>query len=165
MKTLTLDHVSKEHKRVPAEVKVPEIEAGMVAYVLAPSPDDRDLCEMQWTHYSRSHDLGNVGFRKFVVAWCLCDADNNRLHDSGPEENRVTPAFIDYMEKVNKLPLTAITRLFDTAMQKLGMSKSDQEELVKNSETTSSDGGSGSKPKPSDSDEKPGSDSSKTPEK
>lgn len=135
--------------RKAARVQASEIKPGAVIYIAALGPDERDLLESQFANYQKAHNRegSNVGFRLFVFAWCLCDADNNRLLDSGPEDQRVTPDFIEKMKALGEsVPLPVINRGFSKAMQKLGMTKGDVEELEGNSETTTSGGGSGSKP-------------------
>ena len=118
---------------------------------------------MQWDAYSKSHGLdGNVGLRKFIIAWMLADENNVRLCDSGDDEQRVKPDFIVAMNELGKLPVPVATRIFAKAQHNLGMNPEEVERLEKNSETTPSGDGNGSKPKQSDSAAKSGSDSSKT---
>ena len=166
MKTLNLEALlNLENKKTPARVPVNEIERGAVLYIMAAGPDDRDLCETQWGNYRKAFGLedSNVGLRKFLVAWCLVNEDNEQLIAPGPEANRVRPEFIEAMNKLAEtVPMPAMIRLYETASQKMGFSKEDEAELVKNSETTPSDDGSGTKRKQPASVGKRGSKRSKT---
>ena len=118
---------------------------------------------MQWGSYRESHNLkGNVGLRKFIVAWMLADQDNNRICCSGDEQNRVKPDFIKAMEELGQLPAPVATRIFEKAIHNLGMDASEVEDLEKNSEKTPTAAGSGSKRKPKASAGKSGSGNSKT---
>ena len=144
---LNLGQLLKKKKRIPSEVPTPEIEPNSSAFILAPGPDDRDLAEMQWAN-TRQGEMGAVGFRKFIVTWCLCDESNKRLIDSGPREDKITPEFAEAMRTIGEnMPLKTLVRLFDQAHKNLGLATEDIEELVKNSRTTRRGGGSGSKPK------------------
>ncbi len=167
MKTLSIDSLLKSANKQqrPAQVNASEIERNSCIWILTPTADQRDLCEVQWANYSRAFlKEGNVGFRKFLVAWCLCDEKNQQLLDPGPEENRVTPEFIKQMNELGtSMPLPVMIRAFDVALAQMGMSEKDIEELEGNSETTHTDDGSGSKPKRKAKAAKRGSKSSKTP--
>ena len=150
-------------KKKATKVMTPEITQGSYVHVYCPGTDDRDLFDMQWMSYRTSHGVeGNVGLRKFVIAWMLADVDNKRLVESGSEENRVTPDFIKSMNELGSLPAPVATRIFEKARHNLGISPDEAAELEKNSETTPTADGSGSKPKPKGSGEKNGSGSSKT---
>lgn len=164
-KSLTLADLTKTagKKKQATKVMTPEITQGAYVYVYCPGTDDRDLFDMQWMAYRESHGVeGNVGLRKFIIAWMLADEDNNRLVESGTEENRVTPDFIKAMNELGELPAPVATRVFEKARHNLGMSPDEAAELEKNSETTPTDDGSGSKPKPKGSGVKNGSGNSKT---
>ena len=166
-KRLVLDLAEMLKKRagkVPTEVPTPEVEPGCVAFVLNPEPDDRDLAEMQWLAYQRqAGKTGNVGFRKFMVTFCLCDEKNKRLVDSGTNEDAVSPEFVDAMKGLAKsIPMPAYIRLFNVASQNMGLNTEDIEELVKNSTTTRRAAGSGSKHKQRGKRENNGSLTSKT---
>lgn len=151
------------NKKQAIKVLTPEIKQGSFVYVYCPGTDDRDLFDMQYSNYRKSHGLeGNVGLRKFVVAWMLADEENQRLVCSGTEENRVKPDFITAMNELAELPMPVANRVFDKARTALGLI-GDTEELKKNSKTTPTDAGSGSKPKAKASAAKPGSANSKTP--
>lgn len=146
------------------KVMTPEIKQGSCVHVFClNSTDDRDLFDMQWLAYRTSHGIeGSVGLRKFIVAWMLADKENNRLVCSGDEENRVKPDFITAMNELSNLPVPVATRVFEKARHNLGMSQAEADRLEKNSETTPSVDGSGSKPKRQASAAKSGSASSKT---
>ena len=164
-KSLSLAKLTKSVDKTPISIPADEIELGAVIYVMYPEPDDRDLLELQWTNYKKAFGIeGTVGWRKFIFTWALCDEDNTRLVPSGTEENRVTPEFIKTMNTIS-IPLRVIARAYDKAAHIFGFSETDIEELVKNSKATSSDDGSGGKPKQSDSVAKSGSKASKTAKK
>ena len=166
-KSLSFAALTKKNENGPTPIPANEIKLGAVFYVMYPAADDRDLLELQWTNYQKAFGLeGNVGFRKFLVAWALCDEEGNRMLDPGTEENRVTPEFIKAMNDLGEnMPLNVIARAFDKAAHLFGFSTGDLEQLEKNSGTTSPDDGSGDKPKQSGSAGKGGSGDSKTPAK
>ena len=145
MTVLTLEKLLQPCERIPTKVPTPEIEPGSCVYILGCGPDDRDLAEVQFTNYKRSiQSEGNVGIRKFLVTWCLCDPDNNRLVDPGPDETAVSPEFLDAMNALSEsIPMATFVRVFDAAHKAMGMSQDDIEELEKNSETTTADDGNG----------------------
>lgn len=165
-KSLSLADLTKTagKKKQATKVMTPEITQGSFVHVYNPSgTDDRDLFDMQWGAYKTSHGVeGNVGLRKFIIAWMLADEKNTRLVESGSEQNRVKPEFIEAMNELGSLPVPVATRIFEKARHNLGMSPDEAKELEKNSETTPTADGSGSKPKPKGSGVKNGSGSSKT---
>lgn len=157
MKSLNLNDLLKPRTRKPISVPVPEIEAGSVVYVLNPTPDQSDLAQMQWQSFRKEGSA--VGFTKFLVTWALADQDNEPLVDAGDSEEEVSDSFVSTMNDLagkDGLPSTAVKRIFDAAMKSFGLSKTDLAELEKNSSPTTSEDGSGSKPKPSDSAESNG---------
>ena len=171
---VTLAQILAPKSKKPIEVPTPDITGNFsaVTFILNPTPDQIDLCQMQWDVYRREaleNPDGRVGFSKFLVAWALCDSSNKQLLDPGDSEDEVSEDFIAAIDSIND-PETGINgathkRLADKAMQSFGLSKVDLEELEKNSEPTDSGGGNGSKPNASDSAEKSGSANSKTPAK
>lgn len=164
---LKLEQLIQTKSKTPIKVPTPEIDHGTHVYVLDPTPDQSDLAQVQWTNYRKSHGIENVGFSKFLVAWALCDENNVRLIDSGTEEDRVSPGFIESMNQIGGdtgIDNRAFRRIFDKAMQSFGLSKQDLEELEGNSETTQAEGGNGSKPKQSASRAKNGGRNSKASE-
>lgn len=169
MKNLDLKRILTPSKKKPVEVPTPEIEHGSSIFILNPTPLELDLAQVQWRAYKATAGItGDVGFSAFIVAWALADADNNRLIDSGEDENQVSAEFLAAMAQLSGpegIDNRAFKRLFDKAMQSFGFSKADVEELEKNSGATPSDDGSGSKPKPPASAGSRGSKASKTPKK
>lgn len=140
----------KDSKKAPVAIPADEVHLGSFVYVFMPTSDDRDLLELQWTSYQQSHGLeigSNVGFRKFLVAYALCDKDGNRMLDPGTEENRVTVEFIESMEAISEnTPLQLVARIFAKTSSLWGFSKADLEALEGNSVATTEKGGNGSKP-------------------
>lgn len=155
---------SAKKKKQATKVFTPEIQMGSHVFVHCPtSIDFRDLFETQWGNYKKSHGLeNNVGFRKFMITYMICNGENKCLVDPGTDSNRVSVEFIEEMNSLAAMDTKAASRIFEVAQKNLGMSPADVEELEKNSETTTSDAGSGSKPKQLGSDAKSGSGSSKT---
>ena len=146
MKSLTIADLVKPKGRKPAQVKTPEIEPGSICWILAPTADQRDQFEIQWGSYLESQGGSAKGFRKFMVAYCLADAENCQLMDPG-DDVEFSDEFVGFAESLNEsVPIKSLARLFDVAMNKMGMTKSDVEELEKNCETIHSDDGNGSTP-------------------
>lgn len=153
-----------QKQKVATKVMTPEIKMGSHVFVHCPtSIDFRDMFETQWGNYRKSHGVDDqVGFRKYMIAYMICDSENKCLVDPGDESNRLSVEFIKEMESLGSINTVAASRIFEVARKNLGMSPEDVEELEKNSETTPSDAGNGSKPNPSDSAAKSGSANSKT---
>ena len=146
MKPLTLEElVSKATQlRKPAQVPAPEYGVDRFVYMLAPTPDDRDRCEVHWESF-RVHEEYQIGLKKFLFAWCLCDESNSPLVDSGQDE-KPSAEFVDFAATVGStFPVPLVERGFEYALKKMGMSKTDVEDLEKNSETTPPADGSGGK--------------------
>lgn len=128
---LTIDQLIKlQRTATPRKVDTPEISPGSCVYVADLNADDRDLLEMQWANYA---DGDRVGFRKYVVAWCLCDEKNQRLIMSGRDETLLEDAFIQAMNHIGStMPLTALTRIFNAATEVIGLTAVDIEDMEKN---------------------------------
>lgn len=151
-------------KKVATKVMTPEIKMGSHVFVHCPtSIDFRDRFETQWNSYRTSHGMEDqVGFRKYMIAYMICDSENQCMLSAGDDSNRLAVDFIEEMESLGSINTVAASRIFEAAQKNLGMSKEDVEELEKNSGTTTSDAGNGSRPKPLASDAKSGSVNSKT---
>ena len=133
MAAITLDQLLTAREKKPLKVPTPEIEPGGFCYVAGLGADDRDLMEMQWKAFAEASETERVGFRKFVVAWCLCDENNIRTLEPGTNEGYMQPAFIKQMITLGEtIPLPALARLFDAAFKQMGYSAEDVEELEKN---------------------------------
>ena len=150
MKALALEQLLQDRELRPAQIPAAEIEPGSVIYIVQLQPDERDLMESQFLAYQRAVRNGDesakVGFRKFVFAWCLGDAENKRTLDPGTDENDVDDQFVAQMNQLAKsVPLRLLAKAVDIACQKMGLTKSDQDELVKNSAATTGGATSGSK--------------------
>lgn len=116
-------------KCVPVEMP----EWNLTVYVTELSADERDELETIWLKH-RGEREDNIGFRAFTVAFCLCDADGKRLFADDP---------VKAAEALGVKRGHSITRIFNVATRLNAITRSDQEELEKNSETTPSDAGSG----------------------
>lgn len=116
---LTPEQILQPDELTPQNVPVPEW-GGDGYYVAQLTADQRDQCEVEW------QALGGgdvVGFRAFLVAYCLCDESNNRFYADNVGEAAKALGVKD---------ARPVTRLFDAAVKKNGFSDSDVEELEKN---------------------------------
>lgn len=160
MKTLTLETLLQERDRKAGQVPTPEIEPGSYVYVAQLTPDERDLMETQFVAHqeeTRGDESARVGFRKFVFAYCLADEKNERLLDPGTDEGAISVSFVTAMNQMGaNVPCQVVARAFDLACKKMGLTQSDQDELVKNSGRTPGDGASGLKPQQQEPDEQTG---------
>lgn len=108
-------------------VATPEWKAGSRVFVAELSADERDELEVLWAEYKAERDGdeadNSVGFRAFVVAFCLCDNDRYRLF-SGRESEAAA--------KISKRNGKATSRLFNVCSRVNGLTKSDIDELEKN---------------------------------
>ena len=154
---LTLADLSGNAQLIPGQVATPEIKPGSTAYIAALSADERDLMELQWSGLKKAGRSGNVGFRAFVVAWCLADAANKRLLDPGTDEEEVRKDFLEGCRLLGQQHAAALCRMFNLACAKNSILEKDVEELEKNSATPASDAGNGDKPSPPAAGGKPGS--------
>lgn len=91
---------------------------------------DRDRMEQGWKHLGRE-DGDYAGFRAWVVAHTIQNGDGHRFFD--PQND---------LDGLNQQPADLIGRLFDKACKLNALTKSDQDELVKNSETSRNGGSS-----------------------
>lgn len=122
-------------------VQTPEMGAGSHCFVAQLSADERDEMETWWNEKKdeqRAED--NVGFRAWVAAYCLCDANRQRFYRTTGEV-RFAAAQIGA-----KKPASAIARIFNTASRLNGLLPSDIDELEKKSEKAPTGSGSGESP-------------------
>lgn len=133
-------------KRLPRKV---EVEPGCFLFVSELTPNERDLMEMQWVNFNTSGS--NVGFRAYVVAWCLSDENNNRVFDSGQDEEQLNADFVKHLKDIGNgetgMSLSLISKLYDVAAAASGISGEDQKEMEKPFAIGPADGGNGSRPK------------------
>jgi hypothetical protein len=122
-------------------VQTPELGAGSQCFVAQLSADERDEMETWWAE--KKEDDGsedNVGFRAWVAAYCLCDANRQRFYKTTGEV-RFAAAQIGA-----KKPASVISRIFNTASRMNGLVKSDIDELEKKLEKAPTGSGSGESP-------------------
>ncbi len=99
-------------------------------YVMALTSDDRDLMELQWNSFREG---STVGFRRFVITWCLCDKNGKRLADPGSEETELNQEFVESMDLLgDNLAAATAELIFNAASKNLGLSKADLKELEGN---------------------------------
>lgn len=89
-------------------------------YVTELSAFDGDCMQRDWRKLGRP-DGDFAGFRAFVVAHTVVGEDGKRFFD--PDKD---------LDDLNKQPGSVIGELFDVAARLNRLTKSDQEELVKN---------------------------------
>jgi hypothetical protein len=128
---------SNSLKAVP--VPVDEWKPGSLVHVAELTADERDELEEEWSKFREklNEEGSNVGFRSFVVAWCLCDALRNRLF-AGKEAAAAQSIGANRNGK-------ATARVFNVAARINGLLKEDIDALEKNSgaappEAANSDG-------------------------
>ena len=93
-------------------------EWGKEVFIARMMADERDEMDMAWVEL---RDNGtSAGYRAFVVAWCLCDAENVRLFD-GPERYSM-------WNNLRGQPAAVVDRLFDIAGKANGIMPDDEAE-------------------------------------
>lgn len=114
-------------KAIP--VPVDEWKPNSLVHVAELTADERDELEEEWAKFKdRLNEAGsNVGFRAFVVAWCLCDAQRKRLF-AGREAQAAQTIGQNRNAK-------ATSRVFNIAANINGLLKEDIDSLEKKSET------------------------------
>lgn len=108
---------------------------GITVHVATLRADERDEMETMWGDYrAESGQANNIGFRAFVVAYCLCDKDRNRMF-------KEFAVFTDAVRKLRMRRASDINLIFSEASRINGLTKSDEEELKKTSKPTMNEGG------------------------
>lgn len=121
---ITADDLFRDDDLAPTPVdNVPGFET--TGYISTLAADERDELEELWRHH-REDDESVVGFRAFVVAYCICDPDGRRLFSS----DKIAEAArrIGVGKKA-----AGISRLFNVACKANGLLKEDVDELEKKS--------------------------------
>jgi hypothetical protein len=126
---LSAEDILKPSKLKAVRVAVPEW--GGEVYVAQLRADERDQLESDWLEARTGESM--VGFRAFITAGCLCDAERTFLF---PEPAKV-------FKQLGRKDATGVNRVFTKACELNGFTKEDQEELLKNSEAAPSESGSG----------------------
>ena len=118
------------------EVPVPEWgdEADGWCWLSQLTADERDQLEEEWQEHRQAESV--VGFRAFVVAWCMADKDNRRAFQNTTERVQAAAA----LGAISSRP---VVRLFNVACRMNGLLASDVEELEKNYDPPPVDSGSG----------------------
>lgn len=126
---LSIDDILKPSALQAKKVAVPEW--GGDVYVAELRADERDQIETDWLSARDGESM--VGFRGYIVAACLCD----------PSRKLLFPDPASVFKQIGAKDARGVTRIFTAACELNGFTKSDQEELVKNSEATLSVSGNG----------------------
>lgn len=126
---LSVDDILKPSDLQAVKVNVPEW--GGAVYVAELRADERDALETAWLECRDGESM--VGFRGYIVAGCLCDEKRNLLF---PDPSKA-------FRQIGAKGAGPVTRIFTKACELNGFTKTDQEELLKNSEATQSESGSG----------------------
>lgn len=126
---LSIDDILKPSDLQAIEVSVPEW--GGSVYVAELTADERDRIETEWLEVRDGESM--VGFRGYIATACLCDGKRQLLFKSPGE----------VFHKLGAKGAGGVTRVFSKACELNGFTKSDQEELVKNSEAGPNVSGSG----------------------
>ena len=124
------------------QVCTPELGAESFVFVAELSADERDELEELWAEKKKEYeDETQIGFRAWVVAYCLCDDQRKRLFD----EDKIADAAAALGRKAAK----PMARIFNTACRINGLLKSDVDTLEKNSVAKTGPQGDGSGESPS----------------
>lgn len=108
---------------------------GITVHVATLRADERDEMETMWGEFrTESGQENNVGFRAFVVAYCLCDEQRSRLFKD-------FAAFTDAVRKLRMRRASDINLVFSAASRINGLTKSDEEELKKTSKPATTTAG------------------------
>jgi hypothetical protein len=130
-------------------VPVNEWKENSLVHVAELTADERDELEEEWAKFrdKLNEDGSNVGFRSFVVAWCLCNEQRVRLF-AGREAEAAQSIGANRNGR-------ATARVFNIAARINGLLKEDIDSLEKKSVATppvdASSAGSGESPSLSDS--------------
>ncbi len=124
---LTADELltAPQQKLIAHAVSTPEWKEGSFVYVAELTADERDEMEQGWIGYRSQHngaDDDNVGFRAYTVAYCLCDANRQRLF-----AGRESSAAVVIGQRNGK----ATARVFNTCSKINGLTKADIDALEK----------------------------------
>ena len=126
---LSIDDILKPSDLKAVKVNVPEW--GGEVFVAELSASERDAIETGWLEARDGESM--VGFRGYITAACLCNEQRQLLF---PEPGKV-------FRKIGDKGAAGVTRVFSTATELNGFTKSDQEDLVKNSDAAPNVSGSG----------------------
>jgi hypothetical protein len=89
--------------------------------------DQRDELETLWAEKKAQYeDETNIGFRAWVVAYCLCDQQRQRMYSTSSALSAAADA-------LGKKPARMMSRLFNTACRLNGLLRQDVEAAEKNS--------------------------------
>lgn len=120
---LTGDDVLQADQLRAVPVVTHEWKPNTRAFVCEMSAEERDEFETEWIAYRDADEDGNVGFRAFSVAWCMCDENRIRLFAANVAHAA------DILQKKNG---KATARLFNTISRMNGLTKADIDALEKN---------------------------------
>lgn len=126
---LSVEDILRPSDLKAVRVVVPEW--GGEVYVAELRADERDRVETDWMNVREGDSL--IGFRAYIAAACLCDAERNLLFAKPGEVYR----------KLGQKDASGVTRIFTKACELNGFTKSDQDELLKNSEAAPNASGNG----------------------
>lgn len=126
---LSVDDILKPSDLKAVKVSVPEW--GGEVYVAELTASERDAIETKWLEARDGESM--IGFRGYIVAACLCNAERELLF---AEPGKV-------FRQIGNKDARGVTRIFTAATELNGFTKSDQDELVKNSAATPSASGNG----------------------
>ena len=130
MSGLSLEQLCQEAKQA-IKVLTPEVEPGAFVWVLDPTGNQRDQAEELWQEVKQ--EGSGVGFRRFLVTFCLVNDQNEQLVDTGDSVAfTATMLELDY-----SLPMAVLQRIFNAAYEAMGMSREDLTELEGNLEQAS----------------------------
>ncbi len=102
----------------------PEPAWGGTVHIMRMTADQRDALDLAWGR-ERSQTDG-VGYRAFVVAWCLCDEDNRPMFRDAAGDNHHATMWA----KLRTESASLIDRLFETAARLNGIMPEDEDAAV-----------------------------------
>jgi hypothetical protein len=95
---------------------------GGTVYVCNMNAHQRDNLDLAWGSEREGSD--GVGYRAYVVAWCLCDEDNTPMFRG----DELAPM----VDMLNTERAAMVDRLFETAARLNGIMPEDEAAAVKN---------------------------------
>lgn len=126
---LTAEELLASDDLQPKKVPVPEWTTTAAAYIMTLTADQRDAMEEAWQEIREESDSkSSVGFRAFVVAYCLCDDKGVELFERGQVAKAAKTLG-------SKRKSAVVSRLFNVACKQNGLLKEDIDQLEKNSES------------------------------
>lgn len=94
--------------------------------IMRMTADQRDALDLAWRKEIDRTRTNGVGYRAFVLAWCLCDESNKPLFRNNDGDR----AHADTWERLRLESAALVDRLFETAAKLNGIMPEDEDAAV-----------------------------------